>query len=67
MAHSLDDLRFKRIRDYTDEDLEFAIKYSAENCPAFYHYLRGIDAYFEKRRRKEEKQATAKTPPKGTP
>ena len=48
---------FKRITDYSAEELDLAVKLSKDHCEAggldFYTVLRGIDAYMEKRRRKQ--------------
>ena len=48
---------FKKITDYSGEELDLAIKLAKERCEEadldFYCVLRGIDAYMEKRRRKQ--------------
>jgi hypothetical protein len=48
---------FKRIGEYDTNELDLAIKYAKEDCADagldFYSVLRGIDAYLEKRRRKQ--------------
>ncbi|HWE19658.1 MAG TPA: hypothetical protein VG758_21155 [Hyphomicrobiaceae bacterium] len=47
---------FKRITDYSLQELDIAVKIAAEHCNAagldFYTILRGVDAYMEKRSRK---------------
>lgn len=52
-----DSLKFKRIKDYTPADLNVAIGIAVDRCERinidFYDILRGVDAYFEKRKRKE--------------
>ena len=53
------DLRFKKIMDYDERELEYAIHIAVECCKSrenlsFWDICRGIDAYFEKRKRKEE-------------
>lgn len=50
---------FKKIKDYTESELDQAIEAAVIACdnspsPGFYEILKGIDAYFERRRRKEE-------------
>lgn len=49
---------FKKIKDYTKTELDDAVILTVEYCGAngldFYKILNGIDAYFERRRRKEE-------------
>ncbi len=50
---------FKKIKDYTPLELDEAIQVAVKACgdspgPGFYLLLNGIDAYFERRRRKEE-------------
>lgn len=49
------DLRtqFKKIETYTDEELEATIAVLGDTLPEAYKYLNFIDAYFERRRRKE--------------
>lgn len=48
---------FKRIGEYTNDELNAAIDWAVEECKgrdlAFFDILRGVDAYFEKRRRKQ--------------
>jgi len=57
-------VQFKKKKDYTSEELESAISGAIKHChdfnlPSvsqpldFWKICRGIDAYFEKRRRKE--------------
>lgn len=52
----IEDLKFRKITDYSDEELNFAITHSTnylkEKNIDFYTILRGIDAYFERRARK---------------
>ena len=52
--------KFKRITDYTDEELEAGIAGGIEECSRvgldFYTILKGIDSYFEKRNRKLAKE-----------
>lgn len=47
---------FKRITDYSDAELKQAVGIAVEHCKSaeidFYAVLRGIDAYMEKRRRR---------------
>jgi hypothetical protein len=51
------DFSFRRITDYSAEELDLAIRYAKEDSAAvgldFYSVLRGVDAYMEKRRRKD--------------
>lgn len=55
---------FKRIVNYTDEELQQAIYDSKEYCSErnldFYKILNGIDAYFEQRNRKVRLEAAKK-------
>ncbi len=51
---------FKKIKDYTGPELDQAVEKAVDACarhaeymPGFYEILNGIDAYFERRRRKE--------------
>ena len=63
------DLRFKKIRDYTQAELDYAVDEAEAYCKRikvqsptsvgvvsldFWQILRGVDAYMERRRRKEE-------------
>lgn len=47
---------FKRITDYTADELDLAVQFAVDRCKAvdldFFSVLRGVDAYMEKRRRK---------------
>jgi len=56
MPIAIEDLKFKKIKDYSDDELKFAITHSVtylkEKQIDFYTILRGIDAYFEQRNRK---------------
>lgn len=51
---------FKKIKDYTPRELDISIEDAIFHCKEhpegldFYKILNGIDAYFERRRRKEE-------------
>ena len=45
--------RFTRIKDHTAQQLEDAINNAVAKFPDFYTLLHGIDAYMERRRRKE--------------
>ncbi|HEY1244342.1 MAG TPA: hypothetical protein VGF29_05870 [Hyphomicrobiaceae bacterium] len=51
------DFGFRRITDYEADELDLAIRYAKEDLADagldFYSVLRGIDAYMEKRRRKQ--------------
>lgn len=49
-------LRYKRITDYTAPELDYAVNYGANNFRNFFKLLRAIDAYFERRRRKDAAQ-----------
>lgn len=55
---------FKKIVDYSDEELQQAIYDSKEYCSErnlnFYKILNGIDAYFEQRNRKIKLEAAKK-------
>jgi hypothetical protein len=48
---------FRRVTTYTPEELDIAVKIAREECQVadldFYAIMRGVDSYFEKRRRKE--------------
>lgn len=48
---------FKQMRDYTDEELDEAVKSSEElfGSEHFFAMLRGIDAYMERRKRRQNK------------
>ena len=46
-------LRFVRIKDYTSQQLEDTINNAVAKFPDFYMLLHCIDAYMERRRRKE--------------
>jgi hypothetical protein len=66
--------RFKRIKDYDSFELDKAIEEAVLHCSDhalpiqgeapyrldFWTICKGVDAYFEKRRRKEEKEAEAR-------
>jgi hypothetical protein len=65
---------FKKIVDYTPDELESAIKASLQHCGEhggldFYILLNGVDAYFEKRNRKRQLETKANpskvNPPSG--
>jgi hypothetical protein len=49
------DLRtqFKKIETYTDEELEATIAVLGDSLPEVFKYLNFIDAYFERRKRRE--------------
>lgn len=51
---------FKKIKDYSPEELNSSVEQAELYCKdkglEFYKILNGIDAYFERRRRKEEKE-----------
>lgn len=49
------DLRaqFKKIETYTDEELEATIAVLGDTLPEAFKYLNFIDAYFERRKRRE--------------
>lgn len=53
------DGKFKRIVEYTPEELQDAVLDAVEECKEakldFYTILRGIDAYMERRNRKYRK------------
>lgn len=57
---------FKRITDYSDGELDEAVKWAKECCGEagldFYDVLRGVDAYMEKRRRKDATRPGSNTP-----
>lgn len=44
--------QFKKIENYTDDELKAVIAVLASTLPEAYKYLNFIDAYFEQRRRK---------------
>jgi len=50
------DLKYKRIVIYTEEELDFAIEHTKVYCIEkgfdFFTILRGVDAYFERRKRR---------------
>ncbi len=56
--------RFKRIKDYDSFELDNAIKAAVDYCEAskleFWVIFNGVDAYFERRRRREEKEQAAR-------
>jgi hypothetical protein len=64
--------RFKKIWQRTDQQLEINIQSAVDDCKQFgldfYIILTGIDAYFEKRKRKEgdRTEALTKQPTKET-
>lgn len=43
---------FKKIEDYSDDELNATIEVLAAQLPEAYRYLNFIDAYFERRRRR---------------
>jgi hypothetical protein len=45
---------FKRISDYTKEELDEAVIRAEQQITDFYTILNGVDAYMERRRRKLE-------------
>lgn len=49
------DLRsqFKKIETYTDEELEATIAVLGDSLPEAFKYLNFIDAYFERRKRRD--------------
>lgn len=51
---------FKKIKDYSAEELNSSVEQAELYCKdkglEFYKILNGIDAYFERRRRKGEKE-----------
>jgi hypothetical protein len=57
---------FKRIAEYSLEELDQAVKIAKEHCERtgldFYAVLRGVDAYQEKRRRKLRSDDWVKDP-----
>jgi hypothetical protein len=46
------DKRFPFIEEYTDDELEAAIC-TASSIPGFWAIMRGVDAYLERRKRRE--------------
>jgi len=56
--------QFKKIKHYTKEELDEAVEHAVLYCEGskldFWTLLNGIDAYFERRRRKEAKEASPK-------
>jgi hypothetical protein len=60
------DFGFKRITAYSDEELTMAVNMAKDECTQcnldFYAILRGIDAYMEKRRRKDATRPGSNTP-----
>ena len=61
---------FKKITDYSGEELDLAINIAKEQCEMaeldFYCVLRGIDAYMERRKRKARAQSPADPLDKGS-
>lgn len=57
---------FKRITDYTDAELDLAVKLAKDHCEdaglEFFDILRGVDAYMEKRRRKDATRPGSNVP-----
>jgi hypothetical protein len=51
--------QFTKIKDYTDEQLEATIKVLSAKLPSAFQYLNFIDAYFEKRLRKQNSEKAA--------
>ncbi len=55
---------FKRIKDYDKLELDQAVEAAVDHCAkdgfSFWTVLNGIDAYLERRRRKEELEEAAK-------
>lgn len=51
------ELRFKKMRDRTDDELKITIGFALAECKKaeldFWRICAGVDAYFEQRRRKE--------------
>jgi len=58
--------QFKKIKDYTPFELDEAVKTAVDRCENgegplnFWTILNGVDAYFERRRRKEIQEASSK-------
>lgn len=44
--------QYKYIYEYTDKELDEAVDEAKAKVPYFYILLKGIDAYFERRKRK---------------
>lgn len=49
--------RPKRIEEYTDEELNHAIQSAKDTIPGFWTIMRGVDAYLERRKRKQGGEA----------
>lgn len=51
---------FKKIKDYSEQELNFSVDDALAHCSAhemdFWKILKGVDAYMERRRRKEMKE-----------
>ena len=60
---------FKRITDYTDDELKLAINDAISECQKakldFWNILKGVDAYMEQRTRKRLEEARAAIPTEG--
>lgn len=56
--------KFKKIIDYTSEELDYAIQQAVDRVPEFWTCMKGVDAYMEKRKRKEllEQQKATSAP-----
>src|SRR4051812_22898732 len=48
---------FKRIGEYTDGELNMAVQVATEAVPQFWIIMRGVDAYIERRRRRQQRPA----------
>lgn len=60
---------FKRITDYTDDELKLAINDAISECQKakldFWNILKGVDSYMEQRTRKRLEEARAAVPQEG--
>lgn len=56
-------MSFKQMRDYTDQELTEAVKEAEQlfGTDHFYAMLKGIDAYFERRKRVQKKTSYGET------
>lgn len=50
----------KRITKHTEEELTAAVEAAVAACPDFYKILHGVDAYMERRKRWDARDAAAR-------
>lgn len=58
-------MAFKKIVEYTSEELDAAVRDAEGRIPDFYVILKGVDAYFERRKRKENSGISPPLNPSG--